>query len=51
VHLVHNERVKLTAAWLNTVGAGTVIAGGVTPIVAMACVRMIPVSRQASSSR
>lgn len=34
--LVHNERWKLTAVWLNTMAAGTVIAGSVTPLVALA---------------
>jgi dipeptide/tripeptide permease len=34
--LVHNERWKLTAAWINAVAAGTVIAGAVTPLVAIA---------------
>ncbi len=34
--LIRNERWKLTANWLNTIAAGTVIAGCVTPIVALA---------------
>ena len=36
VNLVDNERAKLTANWLNTLSAGTVIAGSVTPLVAIA---------------
>ena len=36
MHLVHNERLKLTAGWLNTIAAGTVIAGVITPLVAVA---------------
>jgi multisubunit Na+/H+ antiporter MnhG subunit len=36
MYLVENERWKLTAAWLNTMAAGTVIAGAVTPLVALA---------------
>lgn len=34
--LVENERAKLTANWLNTLSAGTIIAGCVTPLVAIA---------------
>ena len=34
--LVDNERAKLTANWLNTLSAGTIIAGCVTPLVAIA---------------
>lgn len=34
--LIPNERWKLTANWLNTIAAGTVIAGCVTPLVALA---------------
>ena len=34
--LIHNERWKLTASWLNTIAAGSVIAGCVTPLVALA---------------
>lgn len=34
--VVHNERTKLTAGWLNTVAAASVIAGGVSPLVALA---------------
>jgi hypothetical protein len=29
-----NERVKLTAAWLNTIGAASVTTGVIAPIVA-----------------
>jgi hypothetical protein len=36
MHLVESERAKLTANWLNTLSAGTVIAGCVTPLVAIA---------------
>ena len=34
--LIDNERAKLTANWLNTLSAGTIIAGCVTPLVAIA---------------
>jgi hypothetical protein len=34
--LIENERAKLTANWLNTLSAGTIIAGCVTPLVAIA---------------
>jgi hypothetical protein len=36
VNLVDNERAKLTFNWLNTLSAGTVNAGSVTPLVAIA---------------
>ena len=36
MYLARNERLKLTANWLNTIAAGTVIAGAVTPLVALA---------------
>jgi hypothetical protein len=36
MNLVDNERAKLTANWLNTLSAGTIIAGCVTPLVAIA---------------
>ncbi|PYE90122.1 hypothetical protein C7477_102212 [Phyllobacterium leguminum] len=32
--MIHNERWKLTANWLNTVAAGTIIAGSLSPLVA-----------------
>ncbi len=32
--LVHNERTKLTAAWLNTIGSGIMITGVVGPFLA-----------------
>jgi hypothetical protein len=35
MNLVHNERIKLTAAWLNTIGAATVVTGVIAPIVAL----------------
>ncbi len=31
--LIHNERTKLTAAWLNTIAAALVVVGGVSPVV------------------
>ena len=33
--LVHNEQTKLTAAWLNTLGAALVAAGTFAPIAAL----------------
>ena len=32
--LVHNERTKLTANWLNTLAAGIILTGAVAPLVA-----------------
>ena len=32
--LAHNERVKLTATWLNAVASGTVLVGIVAPLAA-----------------
>lgn len=32
--LIHNERIKLTAGWLNTIGAAAIAAGVIAPIVA-----------------
>ena len=32
--LIHNERTKLTAAWLNTLGAASIVAGVLAPIAA-----------------
>jgi hypothetical protein len=34
--LVHNERTKLTATWLNTMAAALVTAGIFAPVAAMA---------------
>lgn len=33
--LVHNERVKLTATFLNTLASASVVAGGISPLVAL----------------
>ncbi len=33
--LIHNERVKLTATWVNTLAAATIITGVIAPIVAV----------------
>lgn len=33
--LVHNERTKLTAAWLNTLATAVVAAGAIAPITAV----------------
>ncbi len=33
-NLVHNERIKLTAAWLNTLSGGLMAAGVFTPVAA-----------------
>ena len=32
--LIHNEKIKLTTAWLNTLGAAAIAAGVIAPIVA-----------------
>ena len=32
--LIHNERTKLTATWINSVASGVTITGGAAPIVA-----------------
>ena len=34
MHLVHNERTKLTASWLNTLATAFVAAGAFAPLVA-----------------
>lgn len=33
--LVHNERTKLTATWLNTLASASIAAGGISPLVAI----------------
>lgn len=33
---VHNERMKLSATFLNTIGSATVVVGGITPLAALA---------------
>jgi hypothetical protein len=33
--LIHNERTKLTAAWINTLAAALIAAGAVAPIAAI----------------
>jgi hypothetical protein len=33
--LIHNEKVKLTAACLNTIAAATIVTGVVAPLVAV----------------
>ena len=35
VHLIHNERTKLTATWLNTLATALVAAGVFAPAVAL----------------
>ena len=35
MHLVHNERTKLTATWINTLAAAFIAAGAVAPIAAI----------------
>ena len=35
MHLVHNERTKLTATWINTLAAAFIAAGAVAPIAAV----------------
>lgn len=32
---VENDRIKLTATWLNTIASGCVVVGAVTPIAAV----------------
>jgi hypothetical protein len=32
--LIHNERTKLLASTVNTVGTATIVAGAVTPLIA-----------------
>ena len=33
--LIHNERIKLLATMVNNVGTATIVAGAVTPLVAV----------------
>jgi hypothetical protein len=33
--LIHNERIKLTATWLNTLAAASVVTGAIAPLVAI----------------
>ena len=33
--LIHNERVRLTATWVNTVAAATIVTGVIAPIAAI----------------
>ena len=35
MHLVHNERVKLTASWFNTLATAIVAAGAFAPAAAL----------------
>ena len=35
MHLVHNERTKLTATWFNTLATGLIAAGAFAPVAAM----------------
>ena len=35
MHLVHNERTKLTATWINTLAAAFIAAGAVAPVAAI----------------
>lgn len=35
MHLVHNERTKLTAAWFSTLATAVVTAGALAPLVAV----------------
>lgn len=35
MNLVHNERTKLTASWLNTLATALIAAGGFAPLAAM----------------
>ncbi|WP_267359343.1 MULTISPECIES: hypothetical protein [unclassified Methylobacterium] len=34
--LIHNERTKLTATWLNSIAAAAVAVGGISPTIAAA---------------
>ncbi len=36
MHLVHNERTKLTASWLNTLATALLGAGAIVPLAAWA---------------
>jgi hypothetical protein len=36
MHLVHNERTKLTATWFNTLATAFLAAGGFAPLAAFA---------------
>jgi hypothetical protein len=35
MHLIHNERTKLTATWINTLAAALIAAGAVAPVAAV----------------
>jgi hypothetical protein len=35
MHLVHNERTKLTSAWFNALGAALTAAGSFAPLAAL----------------
>ena len=35
MNLIHNERIKLTAVWLNTLAAATLATGVIAPIAAI----------------
>jgi hypothetical protein len=35
MHLIHNERTKLTATWINTLAAAFIAAGAVAPVAAI----------------
>ncbi len=38
MHLIHNERTKLTATWLNTLATAFLAAGLFAPLAALAYV-------------
>ena len=35
MHLVHNEKIKLTATWLNGIAVAAVAVGGIAPSIAI----------------
>jgi hypothetical protein len=35
MHLIHNERTKLTATWINTLAATFIAAGTIAPVAAI----------------
>lgn len=43
--LIHNERTKLTATLLNSIAAGSIVAGVVAPSVSLTLAESIPPAR------
>jgi len=42
---VREERTKLTAGWLNTIAAGSIVAGVIAPSVSLTLVQSAPPAR------